>query len=150
MSDVNWDLAPESADSLKQSVSDVGNLQWFKGLYVHIGDDNYAHTVSSKWKIIATRPQKYEKARAEKLEEWTHLYNEHEACRVLVGAPDRFGIIVIDTAANGYIVCGQDEIKPIKPQITKAQAYDMFMSGYTAEHIKETYDVVGESSEVQS
>lgn len=58
-------------------------------------------------------------------EKWTHVYNEHEVCRVLTEDPDRFGIIVIDTASNGYIVCEPNEIKPIKPTLTKAQAWDM-------------------------
>jgi hypothetical protein len=57
-------------------------------------------------------------------EKWTHVYNDHEVCRVLIEDPDRFGIIVIDTAGNGYLTCSPDEMKPIKPTITKAEAWD--------------------------
>lgn len=70
---------------------------------------------------VCTREQ-FEACAAKKGEKWTHVYSEHEPCRVLIETPDRFGIIVIDTASNGYLTCAPDELNPIKPTITKAQS----------------------------
>lgn len=99
---------------------------------------------------ICTR-EEYEKARAEKAEqEWTHRTNAGELCKIHVEEPDVNGVIIVLNERGEYLRHNSDSLKPIKTQITKAQAYEMFMSGYTAEHIKETYDVVDELSEVQS
>lgn len=92
-----------------EKVSKLHYMSWDsnKGIYSFAGCESTRN--------VCTRAEFEAYVKEQEGEKWTHLYNEHEVCRVLIENPDRFGIIVIDTAGNGYITCAPDEIKPIKP-----------------------------------
>lgn len=51
-------------------------------------------------------------------EKWTHTYNELKCC-ALITEPDREGYIIIVNELNEYYVVEEDELKPIKPTMTK-------------------------------
>lgn len=53
-------------------------------------------------------------------EKWTHTYNELK-CRALITEPDREGYIVIVNELNEYYCVDDEELKPIKPTITKGE-----------------------------
>ena len=90
---------------------------------------------------VCTREQFEAYVKEQEGEKWTHTYNENEPCKILIENPDRFGIIVIDTASNGYIVCEPNEIKPIKPTISKAEAWDKAVLSGNMSHITDNYEV---------
>ena len=153
--DLNWDLAPEGATTLV--VDGSKDIYWAK-------DDCFwsGHRGTWEWDlckdenvVLATRPQEREeceKARAEKLEEWTHVDVNGEKCRIIH--------VHEDMAWVRYKGLTNDEfwhasaLKPIKPQITKAEAWDMLMenplNSSEVNTIKNKYEVIDESSEVQS
>ncbi|MGB3724870.1 MAG: hypothetical protein WA981_03810 [Glaciecola sp.] len=51
--------------------------------------------------------------------EWTHIYLEEKAY-IKVSEPDCDGYILVVTEGGGYNLARPDELKPIKPTITKA------------------------------
>ena len=57
-------------------------------------------------------------------EKWTHTFNELK-CRTIIDKPDREGYIVVVNELGEYYCVLDDEIKPIKPKLTKAQAWDL-------------------------
>lgn len=56
-------------------------------------------------------------------EKWTHTYGEHK-CYIKIDEPDLDGYIVVVTEFNGYIPCKPENLKPIKPTISKADFAD--------------------------
>lgn len=52
-------------------------------------------------------------------EKWTHMYDA-DKCYIKVSEPDEDGYIMIVTEYNGYQLCMPDDLKPIKPKLTKA------------------------------
>jgi len=79
-------------------------------------------------------------------EKWTHDFYG-DKCKVLIDEPDSDGDIVILLGNGRYIPVGAEEIKPIKPTLTKAQAWDMLDSedvelSVSVSAIKEQYEVI--------
>jgi hypothetical protein len=189
MSDI-FKYAPEGADSLKQSLSGKGNLQWFKGLDVHIGDGKYANTITARWQTIATRPTEpatqktvadawealkekmkpsstknvavcklaqsgwlragdftfvgegfdtdifdfvctreqfeaygREQEAKQEGEKWTHVY-AGDKCYLLEPDKDADGYYAVKTDCGLFDFARENELTPIKPTITKAEAWD--------------------------
>lgn len=163
MSDVNWDLAPKDATEIRSN----GNIMRFfnkRNLFYNGAMKEWKLTqYLSDWQTIATRPQEpreeYEKARGEKAEqEWTHRTNAGELCKIHVKEPDVNGVIIVLNERGEYLRHNSDSLKPIKPQITKAKAWDMLNEKASTVNefrnalveLQDKYDVVDESIEVQS
>jgi hypothetical protein len=62
--------------------------------------------------------------------EWTHIYMEEKAY-IKVSEPDCDGYILVVTEGAGYNLARLDELKPIKPTITKAE--HEFLCKFTAD-----------------
>jgi hypothetical protein len=149
MSDINWDLAPEGAIEIQKDHDDV--LYWVNGSgdYWDIG---WRTSLHDGWKTIATRQPEYppltqsllDEARSEP--EWTHTYCG-DRCRVLFDEPDKHGYMCVLREKSGYDAVRQDELKPIKPTISKAEAWDKLNSGeyfnaqYGLDQIKHDFDI---------
>tara|TARA_S200002703_G_scaffold159045_1_gene171244 strand:+ start:1803 stop:2402 length:600 start_codon:yes stop_codon:yes gene_type:complete len=56
--------------------------------------------------------------------EWTHTYHG-DKCSVLLDEPDCDGWVVIAIDGTGYHTCLPKHLKPIKPTITKAEAWEL-------------------------
>jgi len=75
-------------------------------------------------------------------EKWTHVYLEEKAY-IKVSEPDCDGYILVVTEGDGYNLVRIDDLKPIKPRITKAEAWDYAVdSGLYAEEIERKYDII--------
>ena len=72
---------------------------------------------------VCTR-EEFEKARGEKESEWTHITNSGQKCKIHVSEPDANGIIIVINSHGEYMRHSADSLKPIKPTITKAEAWD--------------------------
>lgn len=81
-------------------------------------------------------------------EKWTHVYCG-EKCKV-VGEPDSFGRVVILTESNTYFLDKPESLKPIKPTISKAEAWDKLLNdskyhknyNLTLQMLNESYDII--------
>lgn len=73
---------------------------------------------------ICTR-EEYEKTRGEEVSEWTHRTNAGELCKIHVDEPDVNGVIIVLNDRGEYLRHNSDSLKPIKTQITKAEAWNM-------------------------
>lgn len=90
--------------------------------------------------------EEYEKARAEKLKQegkkWTHEFHELK-CRFLIDKPDREGYKVIVNELNEYYcVNEEEELTPIKPKLTKAEAWDMVDNGESVKEVRDKYEII--------
>lgn len=56
--------------------------------------------------------------------EWTHEYKGY-LCKIALSKPDSYGNIIILNEYNVYIRCSKEDVKPIKPTITKSEAWDI-------------------------
>ena len=82
-------------------------------------------------------------------EKWTHTHSGVE-CRIKIDAPDCDGYLVVITKAGRYLFCKPDELKPIKPTISKAQAWDKIYDSihdcgdaeFAFNSIVEQYDII--------
>lgn len=213
--DLNWSKAPEGADSIKMSLHDKGNLQWFRGLDVYIGNGKYAITVTSKWQTIATREPEQRKTVEDavkayggkfpsdiavgigytpdgftlyyqnpsltkgadslssyvictkkefedfvatrepedrvELIEWTHTYGPAHSKKCKVLAVDGAHCWLLTESGSKFTAL-TSSLKPIKPKITKAQAWDK-ISNLAADEfevnskimeLQEKYNIVSE------
>ena len=140
MGDINWDLAPEGAERLVQCGWFIG---WVKEGHVWC---NYTcvweqdHTLNDE-ETIATRPQS-----PRKTEEWTHAY-EGVKCHILA---EYKNLACVKTDKGDFPAVFKESLKPIpiKPQITKAKAWDRLNSGefYNAQYgidtLKHKYEII--------
>jgi len=149
MSDVNWDLAPEGATEIRSN----GNIMRFFNKHNHFWNGAAEEWVTIPneydWKIVATRPQEreeYEKARGEKVEEWTHLDPDGRKC-IIIHVHDSVAWVRYENRLSNEL-WDADSLKPIKPQITKAKAWDRLNSGefYNAQYgidtLKHEYEII--------
>jgi hypothetical protein len=122
MMDINWDLAPEDADSLKMNSRYFvrffkGNLKYVDGIFTSGFNEN------TEWKTIATRTTKKTVADEQEDEKWTHT-TLLGRCRVLIDTPDKYGYVVIERESGSYSSVYPENLKPIKPTLTKAKFAD--------------------------
>ncbi len=146
MIDVNWDLAPEGAEELVQFESHV---TWRKGIKIWCMVQEDWRDYVSDFKTIATRPtqtktvadaveqEPHFKATRENLdkiakdaqgefveveqesEKWTHEYGSANIkCRILATDENECWVL---TEYGNKVTEHIDELKPIKPTITKAE-----------------------------
>lgn len=124
MSEINWDLAPEDAETLEQNVNII---TWRKKGYFWLAMDGWKEDFfSTEWTVVATRPTEKKKTVADKQEgeKWTHYTEKGYKCKISLSEPDSYGSIVILSEHNVYIRCYPEDINPIKPKLTKAEAWD--------------------------
>jgi hypothetical protein len=115
-------------EALKGNSPFVGEDKDAKYLYYYDANGFVTHNIKFPDDInihfVCTREQfeEYGKEQEAKQEddEWTHIYCEYEECRLLSKDPDAFGMFAIETYSNGFVLCAEDELKPIKPTLTKA------------------------------
>lgn len=147
MIDVNWNLAPEGAEELVQFENHV---TWRKGIKIWcMVQEDWCDYVSD-FKAIATRPKQTKNvadAVEQEGEKWTHKTAESEYCRILIDKPDQFGNVVILKEEWGYSDYPLSSLKPIKPTISKAEAWDKVASedlelSVSVSAIKEQYDII--------
>ena len=139
---VDWSLAPDGAEELVQYMT---RITWRKGIKIWCAVSGSWCDYVSDWKTIATSPQTKTVADEQEGEKWTHFYND-EYCKIVIETPDKFGEIVIDCEYNGYITCEPSELKPIKPKLTKAEAWDKMSHDLNPslmyQSIMECYDII--------
>lgn len=150
MSDVNWDLAPKDATEIRSN----GNIMRFFNKHNHLWNGAAKKWVEipneKDWQTIATRLQEpreeYEKAREGKVGEWTHLDPDGRKCRI-IHVHDSVAWVRYENRLSNEL-WDADSLKPIKPQITKAEAWDMLNSGefYNAQYgidtLKHKHDII--------
>lgn len=152
---IDWNLAPEGATMI---ISSDKELRWANkdGQWVFNKVDGWKFLTGnplklSCWKVIATRPTQTKTvadAVEQEGEKWTHVYCS-EKCKV-VGEPDSFGRVVILTESDAYFLDKPENLKPIKPTLTKAEAWDRMADSDTSiitfhdkyEELKEQYDII--------
>ena len=121
MMDINWDLSPEGAVAIKQD--SWGNLYWVNKQDKYWGKSEWSRLLHhSSWQTIATRPT--EKTAADDKQEgekWTHTY-KGVVCRIEY---ERNGCAWIVNESGEDFLIDTRALKPIKPKLTKAQAWDM-------------------------
>lgn len=92
--------------------------------YAFVSETSSSGSVETEnWQPVCTREQFEDYVKQQEGEKWTHMYYK-DKCRIKVSEPDSDGYIVIVTDFNGYQLCTPDELKPIKPTISKAEAWD--------------------------
>lgn len=82
-------------------------------------------------------------------EKWTHTYSDYgvrKDCILIHDKPDIHGQVLVMNRYGEYVLTGTAELKPIKPTLTKAQAWDKICE---SEHefdivnrIKQMYDII--------
>lgn len=90
---------------------------------------------------VYSEPKRKTVADEQEGEKWTHRTSLGK-CRVLIDTPDEHGYVVIEGDGDGYSLVPPRTLKPIKPTLTKAQAWDYAVaSGLYAEDIERNYDI---------
>jgi len=115
---VEWNRSVEYGDDWYYTSMDV--ITFSEGKFAY---SSHLHT---KKDIICTR-EEFEACVAAKSEpEWTHLHMG-EKCKILYSQPDFEGFILTDTEEYGYQLYKLEDLDPIKPTISKAEAWDKLM-----------------------
>jgi len=115
---VEWNRSVEYGDDWYYTSMDV--ITFSEGKFAY---SSHLHT---KKDIICTR-EEFEACVAAKSEpEWTHLHMG-EKCKIIYSQPDFEGFILTDTEEYGYQLYKLEDLDPIKPTISKAEAWDKLM-----------------------
>ena len=72
---------------------------------------------------------------------WTHTYGS-DKCYIKEAEPDFQGYIIIYSNEDGYMLVEPSELKPIKPTLTKEQAWDKAVLAGNMSHITDNYDII--------
>lgn len=104
-----------------------------------------------EYKFVCTRQQfeayaKEQEAKQE-CEKWTHTYNQGEMkCKIIQTKTDFNGCVVVLNDFEEYQLIEPEELKPIKPTISKAEAWNILMARQTnsseVNTIKQQYDII--------
>ena len=70
-----------------------------------------------------------QKSCLEEGEKWTHTDAFGDPCRILIDEPDSNGRIIIFRQDGWYAPVAASSVKPIKPALTKAEAWDRLTGG---------------------
>lgn len=123
MSDVNWDLAPNDAETLEQNVNII---TWRKKGYFWLGMDGWKEEFfPTKWSVVATRPKTKtiadsSQASCSEGEKWTHTYNDGDIkCCIKLSKLDFNGCVVVFNDFEEYQLIQPRDLKPIKPKLTE-------------------------------
>ena len=136
MSEVNWD---------DNAIAAVKAFHWWLG-----SDDNCGLEIDETLgkfmeKVVARKATKT----VEDAVEWAHTYSDYgvrKDCILVHDKPDIHGQVLVVNRYDEYVLTGTVELKPIKPKLTKAQAWDKICE---SEHefdivnrIKQLYDII--------
>lgn len=101
------------------------------------------------WYEVCNREQFEAYVKEQKSEKWTHTYNDYGAtkdCTLIHDKPDDYGQVLVLNRRGEYVLTDNVKIKPIKPTLTKSQAWDKMCE---SEHefdivnrIKQMYDII--------
>lgn len=81
----------------------------------------FCHDEPQDWYIfVCTRAEFEDYVKEQEGEKWTHRYKDF-LCKISLSEPDGYGSIIILNENNVYIRCYPEDLKPIKPTITKEQ-----------------------------
>lgn len=94
---------------------------------------------ASSYQVCTRQEFEQEVARREG-EKWTHKFGSGK-CYIKESEPDFEGYVVLVSERYGYILARLDELKPIKPTITKAEAWDKAVLTGNMSHITDNYEV---------
>lgn len=125
MSDLEklFENAPEGATEI---VAWGNNIRWANNAQMYsLGSEHWVER-DSGWQTIATRQPEYppltqsllDEAKSEP--EWTHII-EGRKCKIVLNEPDVDEDIVVLRESGAYHFACYDQLKPIKPTITKAE-----------------------------
>jgi hypothetical protein len=128
MSEINWDLAPECTA--------YADVTFFDKSHCEVG--NQLDIKCPQTKTVADKQEG---------EKWTHAYREGEIeCKVIEPKPDFNGNIVVFNHFNEYQLIEPKHLKPIKPKLTKAEAWDKLMERKTnsseVNTLKQQYEII--------
>jgi transcription antitermination factor NusG len=114
------------ADAWEWHKKTYGTTDWRgipDALTFEMGKWFFCYTAGQKG-VVCTRKQFETYGREQEGEKWTHTTSLGK-CRVLIDTPDKQGYVVVELDNNAYAIVPPRCIKPIKPTLTKAQAWDM-------------------------
>lgn len=75
-------------------------------------------------------------------EKWTHTLDGRK-CKIIINKPDVDEDIVVLCKEGDYQIIGHEVLKPIKPKLTKAEAWDkLIQSGINPLNITDEYEVI--------
>lgn len=73
-------------------------------------------------KVVARKATKtVEDAVEQEGEKWTHLTPIGDPCFIKLNEPDSEGLILIEILNDGYDLVNPEQLKPIKPKISRAE-----------------------------
>jgi|26BtaG_2_1085354.scaffolds.fasta_scaffold09879_6 TusA-related sulfurtransferase len=91
----------------------------------------------SQTKTVADAEQECEK--------WTHTLDGRK-CKIIINKPDVDEDIVVLCKEGDYQIVDHEALKPIKPKLTKAEAWDILMARQTnsseVNNIKQKYEII--------
>lgn len=101
--------------------------------------------VSKHYQVICTRAEFEAYAKEQEGEKWTHTYMDGN-CLIACNEQDMDGWICILREDSGYDVVNPAKVKPIKPKLTKAEAWDKLMqnkmNSAEVNTLKQQYDII--------
>ena len=146
MSEINWDdNATKAVGLFYDFIDEQGAIyaspdKMQKDFFEWLGLSQQK-TVADEPHFKATRENLEKIAKDAQEEKWTHVTSIGK-CRVLIDTPDEHGYVVIEMENDGYSLIPSQSLKPIKPRITKAQAWDKYATeGLDPDWICGKYDI---------
>ena len=82
-------------------------------------------------------------------EKWTHTYSDYgviKDCILVHDKPDEYGQVLVLNRRGEYVLTDNVKLKPIKPTLTKSQAWDKISSalepGSTYDAVVAAYEII--------
>ena len=135
MSEVNWD---DNARASDKEIYRWANLKHRAGCSADTDKFFSELDITSP-----TQTKTVEDAVEKESEKWTHIDAFGDPCRILIEEKDNLGYVVILRQSGHYATPAASSLKPIKPKITKSQAWDkLFVTGLNIDDIVSQYDII--------
>lgn len=124
----------------KKTVADA--VEWAKGKWIPSNCDaiaynpesgklhyyKYSEGINDKWFHCCFREEFEAYVKEQEGEKWTHTYSEYgvrKDCVLVCDKSDINGQVLVLNRYGEYVLTGTAELKPIKPTISKAEAWDL-------------------------
>ncbi len=127
MIDVNWD------DNAKAAVNTYNDWALENDLGIHAFFEHLTNNGHTQPKTVADAVE-------QDGVKWTHIDTDGEPCKILIDAPDSLGRVIILRGNGWYMPVDRANLKPIKPTISKADAWDKLLQ--TDEKIRKLDDAI--------